>query len=441
MVKIFLLGNGAREHVIAETLKRSSQDVKLFSYIKSRNPGIVELSEDVCVGSYTDYEKIKDFAKKSQVDFAFIGPDDPIGDGIVDVLEEIGIKSVAPKKTVARLESSKSFTRELLTKYSIPGNPKYKIFTKVDSETSMKEFLDSIVGFVIKPDGLTGGKGVKVQGDHLETINDAVKYCKEVLETHPRVVIEEKLEGQEFSLMCLTDGETVLKMPCVQDHKRAYVNDEGPNTGGMGSYSDADHSLPFLSDSDVEDAYKITKMVAKALEAETGVKFKGVMYGGWICTSEGIRLIEFNARFGDPEVMNVLPILKTDFVKVCQAIIDEKLDEIGELEFEKKATVCKYVVPKGYPTNPSVGEKIEIGQVSDNVKMYYASVDKKDDGLYLSTSRAIGFVGISDDIYEAEKVVQEAVGSVKGPVFFRPDIGTKELIQKRVEHMIRVRPE
>ncbi len=440
MVKILLLGNGAREHVIAETFKKSPQNPEIFSYMKANNPGIASLSKETCIGSYTDYDKIKDFVKKVEPDFAFIGPDDPIGDGIVDMIEEVGVKSVAPKKALARLESSKSYTRELLTKYGIPGNPAYKIFTQESDAKDIEEFLESIPGFVIKPDGLTGGKGVKVQGDHLDTIKDAIEYCKEVLETHPRVVVEEKLDGEEFSLMCLTDGEHVILTPPCQDHKRAFIDDTGPNTGGMGSYSDANHLLPFLPQSDVDNAMRITRLVAKALKEDNGEPFVGVMYGGWICTDEGTKLIEYNARFGDPEVMNVLPILKSDFVTICQAMINGTLDQV-EAEFENKATVCKYAVPDGYPTNPAAGEKIEMGEASPGVKVYYASVDKKEDGLYLSTSRAIGFVGIADTLKEAEALAEGSIDAVKGKVFHRPDIGTEKLIQKRIDHMKRVRPE
>lgn len=437
MANILLIGNGAREHVVAQSLKKN-HSTKIFSFMKSNNPGISELSEKIMMGKYDDYKSINEFAEQNNIDFAFIGPEDPLNNGIVDELEKIGIKSVGPHKKLAQLETSKTFTRELLKKYSIPANPKFKVFNKFDHD-KIEDFLESIPGFVIKPDGLTGGKGVMVQGDHLKTIKDALDYCKEVLNAHQSVVIEEKLEGEEFSLMCITDGDTVLAFPPVQDHKRAFIDDTGPNTGGMGSYSDANHLLPFLPKVDIDNGLKITIMVAKALFAETGKKFKGVMYGGFIATDEGIKLIEYNARFGDPEVMNVLPILKTDFTKVCKAIIDEKLKEI-KLEFENKATVCKYVVPEGYPTQPCAGEKITVGKIDTNVKTYYASVEKKEDGLYLSGSRAIAFVGIADTINEAEKLAESVIDTVKGKVFHRPDIGTDKLIQKRIDHMKSLRP-
>lgn len=431
MPNILLIGSGAREHVIAETLKKNPS-ARLYSFMKSNNPGISALSEKIELGSYSDLEKINSFAKENNVDFAFIGPEDPLNNGVVDELEEIGIPCIGPKKALAKLETSKSFTRELLKKYNIEGNIQFKVFNKENFD-DIKDFLNELDGIVIKPDGLTGGKGVRVQGDHFETKEEAWEYCKEVLEKHEAVVVEEKLNGEEFSLQCLTDGKTVLATPPAQDHKRAYEDDKGPNTGGMGSYTYENHLLPFLKKEHVEEALKITRKVANAIKEEIGTYYKGIMYGGFILTKNGVKLIEYNARFGDPEAMNVLPLLKTDFVSICLAINVQELGRI-KLEFERKATVCKYAVPEGYPENPVKNEKVEIDNVS-KAKVYYASVDKKEDGLYMTGSRAIAFVGIGNNIEEAEKIAEQAVSAVKGKVFHRKDIGTKELIDKRVKHI------
>lgn len=431
MPRIMLIGHGAREYVIAETLKKN-KDVKLFSFMKSRNPGIASLSEDILLGSYSDLSEIKEFAKKNDVDFAFIGPEDPLNEGIVDALNEEGIESIGPTKSLARLETSKSFTRELLKKYNIEGNPKFKVFNK-DNIEDINDFLDEIEEVVVKPDGLTGGKGVKVQGDHFDTKEEALDYCKEILESHGSVIVEEKLDGEEFSLQCLTDGKTVVACPPVQDHKRAYDDDKGPNTGGMGSYSCENHLLPFLKKEHVDKALEITKKVADAIHEETSEYYKGVMYGGFILTKDGIKLLEYNVRFGDPEAMNVLPLLKTDFASICQSIIVQELGRI-KVKFEKKATVCKYAVPEGYPDNPVKDEKVEVVE-QEKAKMYYASVEQKEDGLYMTGSRAIAFLGIGDNLEEAEKIAEEAVSNVKGKVFHRKDIGTKESIQKRIEHI------
>jgi len=431
-MKIFLIGSGAREHAIAETLCKNKQTL-LFSYLKSKNPGIISLSKGFELGNYNDLEKIKDYAKSVKPDIAFIGPEDPLGNGVVDLLKKIGVESIGPTKTLAQLETSKSFTRNILKKYKINGNPKFEIFNK-NNIGEAKKFLDGIDECVIKPDGLTAGKGVKVQGDHFKTKKEALEYCNEVLSTHAAVIVEEKLEGEEFSLQCLTDGKTAIATPPVQDHKRAFVGDKGSNTGGMGSYSCENHLLPFISKKDVDDGLEITRKVAEALHKETGEYYRGIMYAGLIVTKGGVKLIEYNARFGDPEAMNVLPIMETDFAEVCNSIINQQLNKV-KLKFKNMATVCKYIVPKGYPDNPIKNQKIEIGKITNNARLYYASVDEREGGLYLSSSRAIACLGIADNVEKAEKIAENATKAVKGPVFHREDIGTGKLIEKRVAHM------
>lgn len=433
-MNILLIGNGAREHAVAEAIINSPQKPKLFVYMKAKNPGLASLSEDVQIGSYDDLDAIKAFAAANNVEFAFIGPEAPLAAGVVDALEEIDIKSVGPKKILAKLETSKSFTRMLMRKYNIPGCPEFEV---CENEEEAKRFIASADEIVVKPDGLTGGKGVMVQGDHFKSKKQGLTIAIDYINKDGRVVIEEKLVGQEFSLQSLCDGKNLFDFPPVQDHKRAFVDDKGPNCGGMGSYSTG-KLLPFMTKKDLEDAHNITLAMAAAIEKETGVKYKGVMYGGFICVKDGVKLIEYNARFGDPEAMNVLPILKNDFVEVCKAVIDGSLDKIKP-KFMEEATVCKYAVPKGYPTKPVAGKKVDLSEVSDKARVYYASVEQKEDGLYMSKSRAIGFVGIAADVEDAEVIAENAVCSVKGPVFHREDIGTKELIAKRAERMKKLR--
>ncbi len=436
MKKILLLGNGAREQAIAETFLRSPQKPEIFVVGKTNNPGFAKMATDSLMADVCDRDAIMEFAHKVKPDFAFVGPEAPIAYGIVDMLLEMGIKSASPLQTVGRLESSKSFTRDLLEKYGIDGNPKYKVFF---DENGIREFLESLDGnYVVKADGLKGGKGVKVSGDHLSSVDEAFAYAKECISEASKVVIEEKFIGQEFSLMSFCDGENTKDMPAVQDHKRAFDGDKGPNTGGMGTYSCVDHSMPFLTESDLRQASDITRLVAKALKEETGCHFKGVMYGGFIAVKNGVRLIEYNARFGDPEAMNVLPLLKNDFVEICETIIAGDLNNV-KVEFENKATVCKYAVPNGYPDMSVKGEKIEIGEMPEGVKVYFASIDQKEDFLYLAGSRAVAVVGIGDDLSVAEKLAEEGVNLIKGPVFHRKDIGTKTLIDSKVEMMKKIR--
>ena len=434
-MNILLIGNGAREHAIAEAISKSPQKPRLLAYMKANNPGIAKFSEQVQIGKYNDLEEIENFAKSMAIDLAVVGPEDPLSNGVVDALEKIGIPCVGPKKELAKLETSKSFTRLLTKKYNIPGQPEFKVFESLEG---VREFIEKLhPNIVIKPDGLTGGKGVQVQGDHFQTEEEAYKICEETLKQHSAVVIEEKLIGEEFSLQSFTDGKSLFDCPPVQDHKRAFVEDKGPNTGGMGSYSTG-KLLPFMTQQDLEEAHIITDKIREAIFKECGELYKGVMYGGFICTKEGVKLIEYNARLGDPEAMNVLPIMKNDFVSVLKAITDGTLHKIRP-DFENFATVCKYAVPEGYPTDPVENKKIFLGEVPKNVKIYYASVDRKEDNLFMSKSRAVAFVGIASDIEQAQVIAEDGVCSAQGPIFHREDIGTKELIDKRIEHMKELR--
>jgi len=436
MTHVLLVGNGAREHAIAEAIQRSGRNPRLYSFMKTNNPGIASLSEKVRLGRYDEPEAIVAFARETGVAFAVIGPEDPLSHGVVDALAAAGIPAVGPTRSLARLETSKSFTRNLLEKYGIPGNPRFRNFRSSDG---IEAFLNELDGIVLKPDGLTGGKGVLVQGDHFRTRVEALDLCRDILRSHTGVTVEEKLEGEEFSLQCLCDGRTVVATPPVQDHKRRFVDDRGPNTGGMGSYSGADHLLPFLDAGAVADGLAITQKVAEAIRRETGVPYKGVMYGGFMITRSGVKLIEYNARFGDPEAMNILPLLRTDFIDICRAIIDGQLDRL-DIVFEKKATVCKYVVPKGYglPQDQSeaasTSSRIEIGEVRE-ARLYYSSIDQRTDGLYMTSSRAIGVVGIADSLAGAERIAERAASAIRGAVDHRQDIGTEPLLRKRIQHM------
>lgn len=439
-MNVLLIGNGAREHALAETLARARPAPDLFAYMKSNNPGIASLAAKTKIGGYGDLPAIREWAGANDIAFAVVGPEDPLNNGVVDVLQETGIPSLGPVKSLARLETSKSFTRNLLAKYGIPGNPRFGNFSSL---AGIEALLDELDRVVIKPDGLTGGKGVMVQGDHFASRQEALAICREILADHGLVTIEEKLEGEEFSLQCLTDGKIVLATPPVQDHKRRFNDDQGPNTGGMGSYSCGDHLLPFLERRDIEAGLAITEQVAAALYRETGVYYRGVMYGGFMITRQGVRLLEYNARFGDPEAMNILPLLQTDMVELCQAIMSGTLAG-AKLDFASQATVCKYIVPQGYGLPPDGHrplpgeEKIEIGPLS-GARLYYSSVDKRTDGLYMTASRAVGVVGIAKELGEAEKIAEQAASAIKGAIAHRSDIGTAPLIEKRVRHMRELR--
>ena len=396
------------------------------------NPGIAELCDEIIIDDINNPQNAGRYAKEINATLAIIGPENPLANGVSDILWDLGIPTIGPKKNLAQIEVSKSFTRNLQKTYQIPGAPIYKYFKSMEG---VSEFLKKLgENYVVKYDGLAGGKGVKVSGDHLKNHHDAIEYCDNLIQKGSTFLIEEKFIGEEFSLMSFCDGTNIKHMPAVQDHKRAYDGDLGPNTGGMGSYSDQNHSLPFLKDSDIIEAQNINRETLKALKEHFKEDYKGILYGGFMATANGIKLIEYNARFGDPEAMNVLSILKTDLVEICEHIINGSLDKI-DIQFENKATVCKYAVPEGYPDNPIKNESIDVSKVKNSDLLYYASVDIKDGVLVESGSRTIATVGISNSIFSAEKIAEESISCVEGPLFHRTDIGTPLLIEKRKNNM------
>ncbi len=452
-MKILLITNSARGEAIAEALVRSERKPEVIALSTVASPGLLRMCSGVYVQDILDFSAILGIAKSVQPAFAFIAPDDPIGLGLADELEKIGIPSIAPKKSLARIESSKGFARELLQKYEIDASPIFRSF-QVTSDTNdssgnfvvddalkleLRGFLsDTLQGnYVVKYDALKGGKGVKVSGEHLTTIDEGVAYAVECLEECGRVVVEEKLIGVEFSLLSFVSGTQVVDMPVVQDHKRAYEGDTGPNTGGMGSYSDANHSLPFLTHDDLTSASELNRRVAKALFEECGESYMGILYGGFIATKNGVKVIEYNARFGDPEALNILPLLETDFVDVCQAILTLKLDQL-DVRFRPFATVCKYMTPLSYPdAKNEQGVIVNVpAPLSNSVRLYYGDVmHLSETKVMLGGSRSIGVVGIAPTIAEAEVAAQSYCEKLQGPVRFRNDIGKAELIEKKVAVM------
>ena len=431
-MKVLVVGTGAREHAIADALK---DDVELYCYMSKINPGISKIAE-FRQGDEGEVEKVAQYAVENDIDIAFIGPEAPLEKGIVDELEKNGIKCVGPTKSAARIETDKSFMRKLFRDYEIDGSLIYKVF---DNSEDVCEFLDEFDrDVVVKPVGLTGGKGVKIVGDHLKDNEEAKEYSREVIDNEmggfAQVIIEERLIGEEFTVQAFCDGKHLAPMPAAQDHPHAFEGDTGAITGGMGSYSDVGGLLPFLTQKDYDKAVKIMEETIEAI-AKEAEPYKGILYGQFMLTSDGPKLIEYNARFGDPEAMNVLPLLDTSLAEVCKAVVDGNLDKV---EFRDKASVCKYIVPDGYPETEYAGEIIEVDEEAiDDIgaKVFYAAVSMEDDGIHLSGSRALGIVASGESIQEAEKTAEKACEFVKGNVYHRRDVGTQDLVNKRVEHM------
>ena len=441
-MKVLVIGGGAREHVIASTLKKDG--AKIYAIMKNLNPGIKRLAEDYLIHDENDVEKIADYAQNKGIELAIIGPESPEAHGATDALLKKGIKVASPTRAAAEIETNKEFMRRLMEKYRIKGSVKSKAFEDVEMA---REFIEMLEGNVaVKPVGLTGGKGVKVAGDHFDSIEEAVEYAKEVIEKGiggmHRVLIEEKVVGEEFTLQAFCDGKAIYPMPAVQDHKRLMEGDKGPNTGGMGSYSHKSGILPFMSQDDYEMATNILQKIVEALRKE-GREYRGTIYGQFMLTADGPKVIEVNARFGDPEAMNVLPIMKSNFVEICDAMATGDLTR-HYIDFDAKSTVCKYVVPPGYGINPKEGVPIEVdedGIKKEGALLFYASVNERDGKIYTTHSRSLAIVGIADEIEDAEKICEAGLKYVRGDVFIRHDIGKKEAIQKRIRHMKMLRGE
>ncbi len=425
-MRVLLVGGGGREHAIAASIKNSPQQPRLYTVMGRKNPGIAELSEDYKLVKETQIEDVTGYALARGVELAVIGPEAPLAAGLVDSLEENGIPVFGPRKRAAVIEFDKAWTRNFMEAHHIPGLPRYRVFQPGEEPGG---FIRELGEVAVKPRGLTGGKGVKVTGDHFNT-HGAIEYAHKLLE-RDAVVVEEKLEGEEFTLQAFTDGDTLALSPAVQDHKRAYEGDQGPNTGGMGSYNDSKDLLPFMEPQDYQQAREILEKTLQALKKEDR-KYQGILYGQFMLTRDGVKVVEFNARLGDPEAMNILPILETDFLEIAELGATQSLHKT-RVKFKEKATVCKYVVPQGYPENPIPGT-LEVGDTGKAI-LFYSSVHEENGVIHTTTSRAAAVVGIADTIAEAEQEAEQGLKALKGNIRYRQDIGKPGLIQQRINHM------
>ncbi|EMA01201.1 phosphoribosylamine--glycine ligase [Haloferax denitrificans] len=424
---VLLVGGGGREHAIARAL---APDCDLYACASNRNPGIAALAEGFETISETAAEDIVAYAESVDATLAIVGPESGLAAGVADALDEAGIYTFGPQAAEARIETDKAFQRQFMRDEEIPGNPDFATFDDMEAAC---DYIDDYDGdLAVKPAGLTGGKGVKVIGDQV-TPEEAKAYLRD--SDYERVVLEERLVGEEFTIQAfVADGEFRVS-PAVQDHKRAYEGDEGPNTGGMGSYTDVTPSLPFMADGDYEAAVEVIEAVVEALP-----EYKGILYGQFMLTTEGPKVIEFNARFGDPEAMNTLPVLETPFIDVLTAAREG--ESLPDLDFAEAATVCKYAVPEGYPTDPEAGAEITVEVDEDaDALLFYASVDDREDGLYTTTSRSFAVVGVADSIAEAEELAEDALADAGEGFHIRHDIGTAALVQRRIDHMAELRGE
>ena len=420
-MKVLVVGSGGREHAIVWKLKQSPKAEKI--YCAPGNAGIAQDAECVPIAAM-EIDKLVKFAKDEKIDFTIIGMDDPLVAGIVDAFEAEGLKVFGPRKNAAIIEGSKAFSKDLMKKYGIP-TAKYETFDNYDDAKAY--VLSQSVPIVVKADGLALGKGVLICNTHEEAVAalDEIMVDKKFGASGSKVVIEEFLTGPEVSVLSFCDGKTVVPMVSAQDHKRAFDNDEGLNTGGMGTFSP---SRIYTKEINEECMEKIFKPTVAAMAAE-GRTFVGVLYFGLMLTKDGMKVIEYNARFGDPETQVILPRLKTDMLEIMEACVDGTLDKMN-IEWYDNAAVCVVEASGGYPVSYEKGFEItglDEAAKRDDIVVFHAGTALKDGKLVTNGGRVLGITGIGKDLDEARKIAYEGVDMVNfEKKHFRHDIGIKK---------------
>lgn len=414
-MKVLVVGSGGREHAICWALKKSPKVTEL--YCAPGNGGIGEIAQCVDVKA-TDIPGMVAWAKENSIDFVMVAPDDPLAMGMVDALEAEGIRAFGPRKNAAIIEGSKAFSKELMKKYGIP-TADYAVFTDKDQALAYVEEKGAPI--VVKCDGLALGKGVVVA----QTLDEAKAAVLNMMENKAfgeagaKVVIEECMTGPEVTVLAFTDGKTIVPMPSSQDHKRAYDGDEGPNTGGMGAISPCPNYTPELSKVCMDTIFLPT---VKALNAEDRT-FQGVIYFGMMLTPKGPKVVEYNARFGDPECQAVLSLLETDLMDILEACVDGTLSQV-DVKFKDAASCCLVLASGGYPVAYEKGKEITgLDQVKDAV-VFHAGTKKQDGKFLTNGGRVLGVTAVAPTLKEAVVKAYAAAG----PVFFekmhfRKDIG------------------
>ena len=417
-MNVLVIGNGGREHAVIQALAKSPKVDKI--YAMKGNAGIAELAELVNV-DYCDVKAVGDWVDAhKEIDFTVVTPDDPLALGLVDELESRGHRAFGPRKNAAIIEASKAFSKELMKKYNIP-TAAYETFSDYESAKAYVETC--AIPVVLKADGLALGKGVLI----CMTREEALEGIKEMMldkkfgSAGNKVVVEEFLEGPEVSCLAFTDGKTMVPMITSCDHKRAKDNDEGLNTGGMGTFSPA----PFFGEISAKEVIEKIMLPTMYAMNEEGRTFKGVLYFGLMKTKDGYKVIEYNSRFGDPETQVILPMLKTDLMEIFEAIVDERLDEI-KVEWEDGACVCLVLASGGYPEAYEKGKEITFGDLDKDIVLCHAGTAIKDGKLVTSGGRVLGVVAKGKDIEDARKKVYAAADKIHfDGMYYRKDIGIK----------------
>lgn len=417
-MKVLVVGSGGREHALIWKIFQSERVEKI--YVAPGNDGMSDLAERVDIAS-DDIKGLADWVEKEGIDLTVVGPEKPLVEGIVDEFESRGLKIFGPNKEAARIEGSKVFAKNILEKYNIP-TAEYEVFTEPADAMNYLERAE--YPLVIKAEGLAAGKGVFIATNKEKAFDAVEKIMADRIfgDAGDRIVIEDFLEGEEVSVLAFTDGKTILPMSPAQDHKAIFDGDEGPNTGGMGAYS----PTPFVNEEcEREICEKILKPSIAAFEKE-GLKYKGILYCGLILTDTGPKVLEFNARLGDPETQVIIPRLKNDLVDILELVVEERLDQI-ELEWDERAAVCVVLASGGYPIDYKTGYKIEglngLGKY-DNVLIFHAGTRLEGEDYLTDGGRVLGITVLGDGLIDAISQAYDCVDEVYfEDMHYRTDIG------------------
>ena len=440
-MKTLVVGGNSREAIMASRL---AGETKVYGLSGHENPSLVDLCRQtggrLFLGSPTDPQFVVDAAKQASVDLAIVSSDNPLEAGVVDALLAADIKTVGPKRSGARIEWDKAFARNFLKKVAPEFSPQYWI---VSTETETRDLFRKLAAekleVAVKPQGLTGGKGVKVMGEHLHDFQAAEDYALEVLRDKigksTSVVIEEKLEGIEFTVQAVTDGKEFVRVPVTFDFPFRYEGDTGPGTGGMGCISPKGLTLPFMNQHDYEECCRLCRLMLDGLR-EAGIHYNGVLNAGFFLTARGLRVMEFNARFGDPEIMNILGVLDSSFLDLMLQVAEGTLSP-QTVRFRDEACVVKYLVAPEYAVSKGVPRryKLDCGALQqEGIEVFFASSvrgEEPDEYLTTGASRNVALVTSDPSIPAAATRLDEAIERhFEGSLEFRRDIGSAEYLQK-----------
>lgn len=438
-MRIGLIGSGGREHALAKVLQKYPARDSLYVYGSHINPGIQAMAAATFTGNMRDIRSMQDFFKEHQVELVVIGPEVPLMAGASDALRKLGMQVVGPSSAQARLEGDKVFMRDLLLRRVNKGSPRWK---EVRDIPSARAFIEEVGQVAVKPIGLTGGKGVSVMGVHYHTIEDALEKVQIALQEDGVVLLEERLIGEEFSRIVFVSDGAIVPMPVAQDFKYAFDGDQGGMTGGMGAYTMADGSMPFLTPEDLREADAILQLAVDAIQTETQEGYRGFLYGQFIATAKGVRVIEFNVRLGDPEAINLMTLFETDAVAFLSDLAQGTLSS-GPTRFSQQASVSKYLVPAAYPQSgnehvPVRMNRKEIERAGFSV--VYASITEKAGSLETLGSRALAIVGAGDDPGSISEKMESLLEDIEPDTLrHRKEIGDKAIIAAKVQKMENLR--